>query len=620
MIGDGPAPLSLAQCRKVLDRSMQFMRGVPMRNALKTVARRPTTQLASVVVLALVSKLFLFRRVAVNGDTGLYLYDAHQLLWGRRIFVDFPSRSPVMEYLLAGAITVGDSPIVAARTLMLLSSLALGVAIYVLARQLHSHRAGLVAAALYYFTPFTAVWSLWVKTEVVSALLLVVALSLALHVLDDQTNHWPVLVGIGVLFGIAFLVRRVAFIPMGAFALFSVWYHYREGHALRQTALAAAAIGAAFAATLTVAYVALARGDPGLAVEIARVHAGALVESSGNGGLGWTALDDASPVQADGRGGLAVICQKCGKNTVRVFTRTILVTLPALLGLLVGLRSFLTSESQFLSRVFAGVMVALSLFAVVTLAESAPANRVVAALVIATAIVVVWLSAPVEWERGDSRWLLPVLVCVGLAAGYLYRDRILYVTYFQDLFPYVAVLSAIGIVEWWDRNRPDAAHWYDPALVVALLVVLSGGVAAANAYPYQPDTETTDWMSVDDVQGYGEDINDLTDPGERVLTAQPLYVIESDRQLAGDLSRRYYAFRGWPESGVAAMTEERILDEIDTGDVPIAIYDPQLQEVFDASSRIEGGVTACYSYDHHAAIEATGGQLLTATGCHLSNP
>jgi exosortase/archaeosortase len=512
---------------------------------------------------------------------------------------------------------------------MLLSSLALGVAIYVLARQLHSHRAGLVAATLYYVTPFTAVWALWVKTEVVSALLLVVALSLALYVLDDQTNHWPVLVEIGVLFGIAFLVRRVAFIPMGAFALFSVWYHYREGHALRQTALAAAAIVAAFAATLTVAYVALARGDAGLAVEIARVHAGALVESSGNGGLGWTALDDASPVQADGRGGIALICQKCGKNTVRVFPRTIratlpegrhvldvVATLPALLGLLVGLRSFLASESQFLSRVFAGVMVALSLFAVVTLAETAPANRVVAALVIAIAIGVVWLSAPVKWERGDPRWLLPVLVCVGLAAGYLYRDRILYVTYFQDLFPYVAILSAIGIVEWWDRNRPDAAHWYDPALVVALLVVLSGGVAAVNAYPYQPETETTDWMSVDDVQAYGEDINDLTDPGERVLTAQPLYVIESDRQLAGDLSRRYYAFRGWPESGVAAMTEERILDEIDTGDVPIAIYDPQLQEVFDASPRIEGTVTACYSYDHHAAIEATGGQLLTATGCH----
>jgi 4-amino-4-deoxy-L-arabinose transferase-like glycosyltransferase len=575
---------------------------------------RKLGQLGVIVLTALLSKLLIFTDVAVNGDTGLYLYDAQQITWGKQIFVDFPSRSPVMEYLLAGVVSVSPSPIIGARAFMLMMSLAVGVAVYAVAREIHSHRAGLVAAAIWYFTPFTMVWSLWIKTEVVAALFLLVAFWLVLRVLDAEEVSLPVMVMVGTLFGTAFLIRRVAIVHIGAFGIFWLGYRYREGYSTRNVVTPLSAAAAATVGTLVTAYLLLAGFDLRLAGEIARVHAVALVESSGQGSLGWVGLEDHSARMAESRGGfLAQICQKCGIRTLEVWQQTWRVTLPVTLSLLVGLRSFIRVESRFFGDWALPTAIGVAGgFGLVSGLLSAQNGQALVSFVLLAGVAVVWLGESPDWEDWyDLRMGLPVLILTGLTAGYLYRDRIQYVTYFQDFMPFLAILAGVCIVGYVEVNRTK--RW----LVVGgtMLLILSVAVGLVFAFPYQPNTKETDWMTIDHVQDYGDMMDERVAPGERIVTAQPLYVIESDRRIVANLSRRYYAFRQFPGSNKAEQTEATLVEEIESGNVPIAITDINMKEIFNESATVEQRITNCYERVANKRINDTGGQLHELRGC-----
>lgn len=572
--------------------------------------RRHLTHALLVATAGLALRLALFMDVGVNGDTGLYLYDAKQILWGRQLLVEFPSRSPVMEYLLASVLSLGYSPILSARVFMVAVGIVLGGLIYLFARQLHSHRAGLAAAALFYLTPFSAVWGLWVKTEQVAGIFLLSGLLVALYVIDRDRIPWWSLATVGALFGTAFLVRRVAIVHIGAFALFVAWYRYRQHGEWRSTLTAAVGVVAASVATLVVAYALLARFDPGVTLAIADHHALALFKSAGEGSLGWIELTEPRAVTAEDRTGLlATVCQKCGQNTVTVFVSTILVALPALLPLLVYLRSYL-KPAGFVGEVVLPVAFIVSgLFGLLQLIGTPYWPRAVMVGAVVGAVGLLWYLDAVPFDDlWSPKMALPALILLGLTAGYLYRDRILYVTYFQDFYPYVVTLSGIGIVafveSFADRRRVLAAA---SVLVAAALVV-----GAGTAYPYNPDAgeDNRKWFSVEMVQAHGADINERTEPGERILTAQPLYVIESDRRIVSDLSRRYYLFRGWPHTALAEHTEEEIVRDLESGRAAYVIVDSELEAVYNNTDRIQPTVNRRFQ-------RAEGGELYGRTNAVL---
>jgi len=580
-----------------------------------TLSQRPhprRNQVLLLVFAGILAKIMVFPDVAVNGDSGLYLYDAMQILRGEQILVDFPSRSPLMEYILAVVVKIGHSPIISARTFMVGVGILLGFAVYALARQLHSHRAGLVAAAIIYLTPFSLVWGLWVKTEPVASLLLVAGLLVALRYVDADRIPLRVAAGLGALFGVTFLIRRVVIIHIGAFALFVLWYRRRQDHTLSSTFQAAGVVIAATVATLAAAYMLLARGNLGLAWEIADTHAIALFSSGGQGSLGWVGLGDAAPVTAQTNiGALSMICQKCGENTVKVFTTTLMVTLPVVLMLLTALRSWLAQSQTWLSETaLPTIVVALGAFAVYTLLQVGMAARAVGVVVLVAGTLLAWTTeTPSFREWWDPRYTLLLAILGGLTAGYLYRDRILYVTYFQDFYPFVAVLAAIAAVEWVDANRDALRRWSLPAAVTVLLVA-SGGVAAAHATPYQPEGVESDshWFSLDSVGVYGDDIDERVGTNQTVITAQPLYVVDSDHRIAGDLSRKYYAFDGWPGDPKTEATARELAQDLRSGDVPYAIVDPEAERVL-GNDRVRDALQANYCRADAPLYNETGGTL-----------
>lgn len=557
--------------------------------------RRELSHIAILAVAGLAIRLALFMDVGVNGDSGLYLYDAKQILWGRRLFIDIPSRSPVYEYMLAAVIAPDWSPIIAARSLMVLVSVTLSVAIYAFTRRLHGHRGGLAAMALFNFTILPTVWGIWVKTEQVAALFVLAALLVTLRVIDRETIPLWAASAVGVLFGLAFLTRRVAFVHFGAFGLFVVWYRFREVGEWRLTIKAGVAMGGAGLLTLLVVYAALGGFDPGLTGAVADSHAMALFSSDGQGSIGWTEDLPPKAVTAEDRGSLlASVCQKCGRNTVIIFIATVMITLPALLPLLVFLRSFL-EPAGFVGEVAMPVaFVVAGITALLQLVGTPYWTRALGIGIILAAVGIAWLTERVPWERVYRPELaLPAVILVALAAGYLYRDRILYVTYFQDLYPFVVTLAGISAVEFYDTVKVRRRQVLSAVVVLLLLSTL---VSAGNAYPYRPHNGEGErsWHSIELVQAYGDDINNRVDPGERVLTAQPLYVIESDRKIVAHLSRKYYLFEGWPDSAAANQTEREIVGELGTERVPYVIYGSELQTVYNNSDAIEPAVEEHY--------------------------
>lgn len=563
--------------------------------------------------------------VAINGDTGLYLYDAKQLLWGRKAMVTFPTRSPLMETLLAGAIWLGDSPIIAARSMMLAVNLALATAVYGLARELRGHAAGIGAAALMALTPFPAVWGLWVKTESVAALVLVVAATLIVRSVDRDRLGWRLPVAVGVLVGAAFLIRRVAVVHLGAFGLFVLWYNWHQGEPFRKTVQAAGTVALAAVGTLLTAYFVLAGFDIQLAASIAETHGLALVLSDGQGSLGWVGLDSAEAVTAASNGPWWwAVCQKCGLNTVNVFKRTFLVVLPLVTVGLAFLRSWASETNRFLGETaLIGVFVGNGLYLLLFTSASASFKGLSFAVVLLGSALVVWFTKRIPWnDLWDARLALPLLVVVGLTAGYLYRDRILYVTYFQDFYPWLAVLGGVTMHQWVKAQPLDSIDMSIPFVegrryrrvvgqIALAILLISSLTAGANAYPYQPDgvSKNSAWHSIESVQETGADIEARTEPDELVFTAQPLYAIEADRKLAADLSRKFYVFHGWPGSGKADVTAALLERQLRSGQVPVAVIDSEASWVLERDGVRDALQENYCAVDSGRTYEQTNGTL-----------
>jgi len=552
-------------------------------------------QLFVVTLFGLAARLAVFRDVAVNGDSGLYLYDAKQLLWGRQIFIDFPSRSPIFEWALAAVVAVSDSPLVAGRSLMVSISVLLGIAVYVLACEVHSQRAGLAAAALFLLTPFSIVWGTWIKTEQAAALVTVLAFALALRHIDRERVGYAVPASIGVLFAVAWQIRRVAIVHIGAFCLFVLWYRWSQMDDIRGTIRQATVVVAFSCAASTLIYLLVADGDLETAWNIFETHALALFLTDGQGSIGWTQLVNTQAVTAASGGGLlAQLCQKCGANTLAVVHRTALVSLPLSVPLLVLVRSYTRREMPFWGdKAIPAMLGTLGLYATIQALRVGPLPRVFMGLAILGGVAAVWLAPPVPWRRlWRPKLALPIVVLVALAAGYLHRDRIIYVTYFQDFYPFLAVVAGVALAEYltvvsqstWTPGTLNRVQ-YRRLLTAVLLVtaVGAGATATGAAYPYQPAGIPADsaWHSINLDQQYGDDIADRTTEDAKILTAQPLYVVEADRKIAANLSRKFYAFQGWPRAAQTNETAGRVAAAIRSGEVPYAAIDNQAAYLFE---------------------------------------
>jgi 4-amino-4-deoxy-L-arabinose transferase-like glycosyltransferase len=564
-----------------------------------------------VVLVAGVGILFhsvFFDATTINTDTGYYVYDSLRILWGETPFVDYPGRSPVFQYTLAGVLAVFGQSIVVARSFMVVVSVVLGVGIFYLTRELHSREAGIASALLFYCTPLIMVWGPWLKTEQFAGVLVVGTLLVALRGFDrDPDPKYPLVVGVG--FGLAFLSRMVVVAHLLGFGLF-VAYYFRTSRDRPIVATVRYGVlgGVGAVGTLAVAYLLIAWPSVSLAWAIARQHVVELFLSGGQPTIAWVpAAESGERAARAGASGSFVTGQMAGiigpqpthwllaggdllrdpivallgREPVIWITYNLRLLLPASLPILVY-SLWLPNRKRipvwflivFLSGWFLGFWLGV--------------------IVLASVLLLWSVSALVSTSRGPSgrsakpEWMLPAIIASVVLMGYLARNSELYETYFQDVLPFVAVLAGIALVELYRSVDVERHEWQ---VAVGILLLTTGVV-----FPFVlfPNDFPTSGRSVTYTRDVGADIRARTDPDDRVFAASTFQLIEGNRRPLADLSREYWVLRRTPNSTTAEVLRGRILADLGTERVPYALVEHRMRKLLEVDSRIVRVFDACY--------------------------
>lgn len=534
------------------------------------IARHPV---AVVLVLSLLLQVALSPLVSVNHDTGLYLHDARMVARGHIPVLDYYSRSPLMHLILAPIFLLDVSPIVAARALMIPVTLALGWTVYLAARALHSHRAGVAACALFLLSPFVLIWGSWVKTEQVAGLIFLAGALPLLRGLDGPRIRARDLAILGAAIGAAFFVRRVVIIHLVVACLFLVYYGRTAlGLSLRRSLADGLLLAGFSGVAVALGYLAWAGGSPAdFGYLVKDQLLGLFTGPARVGSTGQPVGSGASPALPYAP---SVLAGMVSERNVVVGVRTLLVTMPAVL--LVLLYPVLAVRRRSNTRIVVASAAILAAF-VALLGLWLPLNRIrtvsfltVAALGLCTAVVFA-VQREVDLRHVWSpKLVLPAAVAVFITLGYVVAGGRPFISQFQDAFPFVAILAGIVLYALWRR-----LDWRAPGAAVLGGVLVLGGVAAfVSAEPLVPGfgRARPDYINLTDVPAVGGDLRDRFGPDAVGFSAQHVHIVEAGHEVANQLGREYWFVYRFPESDRSRRVVGGIADAMRRGEVQYVLF------------------------------------------------
>ena len=412
--------------------------------------RRELAHLTGLFLAVLAARYVLFTAVGLWGDLGFYTYDAMLINEGQTPFVDFIGRSPLFNYAFAAVVDwLPVSPVVLLRAFIALWWLLAGVPVYLLGRRIHSHAGGLAAGAIMQLSPFMLVYGYWTNTQSLAALLAISGVAILVY-----REDWIGFGVAGLALGIAFLSRRSVITVLGALGVYAL-YQLTQHREVRSTVFQGVSVVVGFLAPLGAGYLLLADFDPGLTLAFAETHAWGLISSSGRGG--FPLISEATPPETSrdlSRGHIPIfhdICQRCGYWTARTFAKTSLVTVPIVAPLLFYFRDITDRYFSDAHRDYTfGVLLALLGYGVYHALAAGYVIRVGAIIsLVLFGFVAFWSDGIDRSVLYDDQMVLLLLVLTSLAAGYLYRNRILHTYYFLDFMPYLSVVAGVLYAEAW---------------------------------------------------------------------------------------------------------------------------------------------------------------------------
>jgi 4-amino-4-deoxy-L-arabinose transferase-like glycosyltransferase len=460
---------------------------------------------------------------------------------------------------------------------MVVVSVLLGVAVFCLAREIHSTAAGAVAAVLFYLTPLSMVWGVWLKTEQFATLVVVGALVAALRGFDRGPDaRYPLVVGAG--FGLAFLSRMVTVVHLAGFALFAAYY--LRGTRDRPTVATArylGVVGVGWAGVLAAGYVLIAWPSVATAGAIARQHVIELFLTGGSPSIAWvTPGGTAGPAGAEAVLAAGPIANVFSWETVWWLRSGLVFVLPVLAPLVVY--TLPLPRRLRIPVWLVGAYAAGQLFGILT------------GLLVLFSLLFLWtVAVQSEGRFADRRGYLPAAVALVTVTAYSARGS-LFTTYFQDVVPFLAVLAGIGLAELYRRADFDRQELRFAAGVLLLTATVAAPfVLASSTLPVYSS-------SVGDVQEVGADVQSRTDPGNRVFAAETVYVTEAERRPLADLSREYWVLVRAEGSEAAELVRGRILADLGTDRVPYVLADGRMDPLLEAYPGVERVVGNCYEH------------------------
>lgn len=535
----------------------------------------------------------LYHSIAIRGDLGYWLLDGQYIVSGQTPFVDFIGRSPAFLYAYAGAILAFGESLAVFRWFVAGLWLAVGLALYALAREAGGHRAGLVTLGAATLTPIPVAYTFFSSSQSLG----VFAVAVGLWVIV-RWRSTPAYALAGALVGLAFLSRRAMVLALPAVASWLALSVVRGGIGWRVAARRALAHGGGFGAALGAAYLAIAGGALDTAIDLFIIHFVNLFVTTGAGGVPLLSMSDAvvsgemvsgtawTPVKSllDYRSQLALVATVIGGST-----------------LLLGLADYLRAASDCWLREYDRLLI---LTMAVVVAGLAGAQAVVGDLwyrVIWLQAVIIAVVALRQRARLAVETLLhpalalPVLCFAWIFLGYLVRPNLLAAYYATDYMLYLAVPAGVAAVRWWPsldvRWRAIAAT----SLVVVLLV------SATPLAPLTPNVSVNSDGRHDRIPffttGNVDQVNaDLEARGaDVVLTSQPNYVALSDVQAFESNTRALYLRKVFGDSGPQRRYYDRLVAAMRAGEVGYVVHDVANMQLLEANATAQRTFESCYS-------------------------
>lgn len=553
--------------------------------------------LGFLVFIGVLFRIALLPFVKVSADTSLYTYDAMLVLEDQTPISDYPTRSPLFSYLYAIPLALGAGKMVTARITMLLAGIAVGLAVYHLTTVLASRRVAFAATLLYYVTPLSIVYGLQLYTEQFTQLIVIAGVLLLYKALDAEVVSYRSALAIGVLFGIAFLIRRVVLVQFGVLGLFVLYYWTAVD---KRPFLKIVGFGCCLVigmgTSLTVGYLALTWPSISDAFLIAEQQILWLFQGSPVGNVAWVEM---TSIPTAG-GASAAIGFPSLRTLFIKLTHLFAVSLPVALPLLIIVRSVAGSLSLpkwidttlCIGLVGAFLVGGVGRWLVFPLGTVRPA---LVGLVGALTVVVLWRRQPVLIdELWDPRLGLMIGFSVLVVAGYFALGTLGFV-HFLDTLPYLSVIAGILVVRLADASTPAARDIVPTVgatiLMIAVVVALVSTTALVTHTGIE-DGSSTGLDTMAEVAAVNDDLETRLDDGSNVLVAQPMYIFESGLRQTGDLSRGYWIIREAPESAPADRLTDRLLARLDDGNVKYVILDKWTRTLLEKSPALASEVEA----------------------------
>lgn len=544
--------------------------------------RKHWLHLGLLVGIGALLRALLFNVVGVWGDFGFYLYNSQLILEGQQPFVDFLARSPLFMYPFAWLRGMVGHPIILLRSYVIAWWLLAAIPLYFIGREIGDHRTAIAGTALYLFAPYPLAYGMWANTQGPAVFFTVLAVYAVIR--SNAATHHALA---GALVGLAFLSRRSVVTVVAALTLAAIIEGYRTDTNWRRVGARVGALTAAFAATLFVGYLAVMRWDIGQALALYEIHAVNLFVTTGRGGYPLIGANPPMVRNSLDSGRIPIfndVCQLCGRWTARTLAKTLIVSMP-LTGLLLYYgRDIMDRSHDYVAWSYpVGVLAFLGLFAVISAIMSGYYIRAGIVIALALFAIVAWfvdeLPSRLLWGRAS---LVLLLVVGGFFAGYLYRNRLVHVYYFLDLWPFATILAGTIAVEMWRRADRPLRTMFAAALVLSLV-----GAGAAPS----PATETTVyanselWYTIPEVQEYRDDLNRRTEPGATVLSAQPVFAAVSHTQMVNDNARLHYVYATFYPDGPAVPLYRQLNRSLRNGSIEYVIVDDMTQNMLGADNR-----------------------------------
>ncbi|QLD84796.1 hypothetical protein HWV23_03395 [Natronomonas halophila] len=568
----------------------------------------------TILALGVIFRIVFFNLVVVNYDAGLYLYDTKLLLEGQVPLIDYFSRSPLFHAFLSPAILLDLSPIVIARVQMALVSLTLGVAIYLVTTQLHSREAGIMAMAVFVLAPFELVYGLWLKTEQVAQLVVLTGLLPLLGHLDDDylPLRDPILLGGAV--GTAFFVRRVVVVHFGVILVFLLYYRYGiKGKSFIDSVSRGALFVLSTGLTVMVGYMIWSGGSTEHFIQLLNTHLFGLISepvSPGNGAEGQTGILENlfSFVYV-------VVARNIGYRIT--YMRAAIVLLPVLLLLLIYpvtyLRRRLGNTRTLAMFVVLGLGAVLSTFSVhfAPFTESSwLMESTVVSVIVGFGLPVVLLTPQIDGDSDTPLWnpklLLPAGLVLAIVASYAIRDRGIFVTYFQDAFPYLSIITGITALVILREIKFETVQKIAWSCLLVSAIIIS--LTMANPLVVGP-AGGDNQITVTDTVAIGNDLHKEFGDDAQGFSAQPLYILEAGHRVTNDFSRKYWTVTWDPESSRSKDIIRDTNNDLKSGNTQYVIVERRTETIFSVSPAIEQSVNTNYCASEN--ITQHGGRSMT---------